>query len=80
MSKVIPLSPVQKDRLMQRLPLLRKLNDGGLDIIGFDMAGTELEIWAGAKRPGYDDLIFPFTMFTKDPGFYDYVYQNQQEQ
>ncbi|MDY6354328.1 MAG: hypothetical protein SPL66_05945 [Lachnospiraceae bacterium] len=80
MSKVVPLSPEQKDRLMQRLPLMRKLNDGGLDIIGFNMAGSELEIWARAKRPGYDDLIFPFVMYTKDQGFYNYVYQNQPEQ
>ncbi len=79
MSKVVPLSPAQKDRLMRRLPLMRKLNDGRLEIIGFNMAGSELEIWARAKRPGYDDLIFPFTMYMKDQGFYDYVYQNQQE-
>ncbi len=79
MLKVKPLSKKQKERLMQRLPLLRKLNDGGLDIIGFNMAGSELEFWAKAKRAGYDDLVFPFTMYTDDPNFYEHVYKNHKK-
>ena len=80
MSKVVSLSPEQQERLMQRVPLIRKLADGGLTIIGFNMVGNELEIWARAKRPGYDDLVYPFTMYTDDPELYCYVYKIESEQ
>ena len=74
MLKVKPLSAGQKDRLMQRLPILRKLYDNGLDIIGFNMTGCELEIWARDKRCGRDENVFPFTMYTDDPHLKDDVY------
>ena len=80
MLKAKPLSAVQKERLMEHLPILRKLNDNGLDIIGFNVTGCELEIWAKDKRPGRDETVFPFTMYTEDPYFYyNDVHQNQQE-
>ena len=79
MLKAKPLSAVQKERLLHHLPILRKLYDNGMDIIGFNMIGSELEIWARDQRPGRDENAFPFTMYTDDPYFYDDVYQNQQE-
>ena len=77
MLKVKPLSAEQKEHLMQSLPILRKLYDNGMDIIGFNMTGCELEIWARDKLHRCDELVFPFMMYTDEPELYQNVYKNQ---
>lgn len=83
MLKVKNLSTEQKERLMQKLIILRKMNDNGLDIIGFTMKGRKIDFYAKAERPSYEPSVFPFTMYTAEPEFYEnmcHEYQNQQEQ
>ncbi len=60
----VVLSVEQKEALMHRYPILRKLYCSGIDIISLNETGDRINIFVNVPRPEYGDMSFPITLFT----------------